>query len=181
MFENLAREKARAEVSKKLEDFLKAEYPSLVKIVGGYGFYTSYIDEETQKPVPVTVDIIVPRLIATTRAKAFNLEEAAEEYNSRPGRRTADPVAAQKRRQAKEETATRISTYTKVLREWIETHDVQKMSAKDIWNAVPELQTMPMMQIGQYLKKLYEDPIQPLLDVELDSVTRKKVYSKIER
>lgn len=180
MSDSIARDHARAEVSQKLEEFLKAEYPSLVKIVGGYGLYTSYVDEDTQKQVPVTISITTPLLKATARSKAFSLEEAAEEYRSRPGRRVADPKVKEERAKRKQETADRNNAYMGILREWIKNNEVVKMTAKDIWEAVPELQTMPLMHLGSFLKKLYEDPNQPLLNVALDTVTRKKVYSKIK-
>ena len=75
---------------------------------------------------------------------------------------------------AKEASAAKKTANLSALRDWIAHNEMVEMTATEVYNAVPELQTGTLMAVGTLLKDLVEDGT---VVVTL-SDKRKKLYSK---
>ena len=75
---------------------------------------------------------------------------------------------------AKEASAAKKTANLSALRDWIAHNEMVEMTATEVYNAVPELQTGTLMAVGTLLKDLVEDGT---VIVTL-SDKRKKLYSK---
>lgn len=175
-----SRDLARKKAADELYNTLLSLHPDLVPVQGGYGYLSEELDPNTGLQIPIVISITAKNTMDTAKSKAYDLEQAAQAYAARPGRQTADPVKAEQRIKDKQKAAERKTYYMTALKKWIAANDVVEMTAKEIYDQVPELQSIPLMQIGQFLKKLYEEPADdPILRVGLSRYERKKVYSKL--
>ena len=155
-------------------DKLLTDFPKAQKVAGGVAFVSETLDEETGLYFPVEIKVAVKNTQATARSEAYDFDKAVADFAAKPGRRVADPAKKAEREAAKAETAAKKAANTKVLTDWVATHDVDHMTATEIYNAIPELQTSTLMATGSLLKTLVEEGV---LVVELND-KRKKLYSK---
>lgn len=153
---------------------LLADFPKAQKVAGGVAFISETLDEETGLYFPVEIKVAVKNTQATARSEAYDFEKAVAEFAAKPGRRVADPAKKAEREAKKAETSARTEANLKVLRAWVDANDVNEMSATEIYNAIPELQTGTLMAAGSLLKVLVEDGV---LAITL-SEKRKKLYTK---
>lgn len=175
-----SREAARTLASTEIYDLLLPAHPDLVPVKGGFGFLSNELDPNTGLRIPIVVSVVAKTTTDTTRTKAFDLEKAAADFAARPGRRSADPEKAAAKLEEKRKSAERKLHYMTALKKYIATHEVVEMTAKEIYDEIPEFSDIPIMQIGQYLKELYEKPEDnPVLKVSLSPIARKKVYTKL--
>ena len=155
-------------------DKLLADFPKAQKVAGGVAFMSETLDEETGLYFPVEIKVSVKNTQATARSEAYDFEKAVADFAAKPGRRVADPAKKAERDAAKAEAAAKKSANLKVLRDWVAGHDMVEMTATDVYNSIPELQTGTLMAVGTLLKELVEDGT---VTVSLNE-KRKKLYSK---
>lgn len=155
-------------------DALLTTFPKAQKVAGGVAFMSETMDEDTGLYFPVEIKVSVKNTQATARSEAYDFEAAVAAFAAKPGRRAADPVKKAEREAAKAESAAKKEANLKVLNDWVAGHDVVEMTATDIYNSIPELQTGTLMATGSLLKVLVEDGV---LNVSLNE-KRKKLYTK---
>ena len=153
---------------------LLADFPKAPKVQGGVAFISETMDEETGLYFPVEIKVAVKNTQATARSEAYDFDKAVAEFAAKPGRRVADPAKKAEREAAKEASAAKKTANLSALRDWIAHNEMVEMTATEVYNAVPELQTGTLMAVGTLLKDLVEDGT---VVVTL-SDKRKKLYSK---
>ena len=125
---------------------------------GVFSFRADEIDEESGKPVPVVLGITVKNTEDTTRAKAYDIDEAVKKFAARPGRRVADPAKAAEREEAKRITQERRDANLAILRAWIAQHGLgEGMTATQIHAEVPEFEQLLVLQVGSLLTMLVKE------------------------
>ena len=148
------RDKLRADVVAKLMGI----FPNAVRVEEGLAFLADEIDEESGKPVPVVLGITVKNTEDTTRAKAYDIDEAVKKFAARPGRRVADPAKAAEREEAKRITQERRDANLAILRAWIAQHGLgEGMTATQIHAEVPEFEQLLVLQVGSLLTILVKE------------------------
>lgn len=168
--DTLTRDALRAKVIEELMN----TFPKGQKVAGGIAFLSETLDEDTGMFYPVEIKVSVKNTHATARSEAYDLDKAVADYAAKPGRRKADPEKRAAREAAAEATAAKKEANLAILRNFCATNTVDKMSASDIYNAIPELQaSINVMNTGGLLKVLVEEGV---LNLELDE-RRKKRYS----
>lgn len=155
-------------------DKLLADFPKAQKVAGGVAFMSETLDEETGLYFPVEIKVSVKNTQATARSEAYDFEKAVADFAAKPGRRVADPTKKAEREAAKAEAAAKKNANLKVLRDWVAGHDMVEMTATDVYNSIPELQTGTLMAVGTLLKELVEDGT---VNVSINE-KRKKLYTK---
>ena len=153
---------------------LLADFPKAQKVAGGVAFVSETLDEETGLYFPVEIKVAVKNTQATARSEAYDFDAAVAAFAAKPGRRVADPAKKAERDAAKAEAAAKKNANLAVLRDWVAKHEMVEMTATDVYNAVPELQTGTLMAVGTLLKELVEDGT---VNVTLNE-KRKKLYTK---
>ena len=153
---------------------LLADFPKAQKVAGGVAFMSETLDEETGLYFPVEIKVSVKNTQATARSEAYDFDAAVAAFAAKPGRRVADPAKKAERDAAKAEAAAKKNANLKVLRDWVAKNEMVEMTATDVYNAVPELQTGTLMAVGTLLKELVEDGT---VNVSLNE-KRKKLYTK---
>lgn len=154
-------------------DTLLTTFPKGQKVAGGIAFISETMDEDTGLYYPVEIKVSVKNTQATARAEAYDLEAAVAAFAAKPGRRVADPVKKAARDAAKAVAAEKKAALIGALRDYFNNNLVNGMTATDIYNAIPELQTNTLvMNVGMLLKELVEEGVAELSFND----KRKKVY-----
>lgn len=164
------RDALRAEVVEKLMGC----YENAQKVAGGFAFMSDKMDEETGLFIPVVVTVTAKNTAPTARSEAYDIDKAVAKYAAKPGRRVADPAKIAERAAAKEAAASRKQANLSILRSWVAANPVDGLAAKEIYDQIPELQHIQLMQVGVLLTSLVEDGT---LTVSLND-KRKKIYHK---
>ena len=153
---------------------LMSTFGGAKKVAGGVAYLSDVLDEETGKFFPVEIKVAVKNTADTARSEAYDLDKAAADFATKPGRRVADPEKAAANAAKKEAAAARKAKYLEVLHNWVATNKVEEMTVTEIQAAIPELAGETIMYVGGLVKALVEEG---MLNVTIDD-KRKKHYTK---
>lgn len=165
---------ARDSLREDIINTLLATFPNASRVNGGIGFMSGTMDEDTGLFYPVVISVSAKNTAATARSEAFDLDKAIADFAAKPGRRVADPSKAANRAAEAEAIAQRKAANMSIIKSWLAANPCEGLTTKEIWDAIPEIQHLQVMQLASPLKALVEEGV---LEVALND-KRKKIYSK---
>lgn len=161
----------REEILNKLLNDFAAEGP--VKVKGGIAFISKFLDQETGRNIPIEITVTLKN--TQRRGAQYSLEKAAAAYKPPKPARTYVP-APQPTQKGIEASAARERREANldILRRWVNTHmrAEDRFTTTEIKAAIPEFESMSVMQVGAYLSLLVTEK---LLTYRLDE-KRKRRY-----
>jgi hypothetical protein len=152
--------------------------PNLIPVVVAkkecYAFDTGIIDENG-KPVYAVVDVTVKNTEDTKSAQAFDIEAAKQAMTDKANAPKKERKAKEADPEAEAKRAARNAMKELIHRWCVENLGSEGMTTTDIKNAIPELEEVAPLTVGQHLTAIAkEDPT-----IQRDLVKGKPYYSKV--
>lgn len=161
----------REEILNKLLNDFAAEGP--VKVKGGIAFISKFLDQETGRNIPIEITVTLKN--TQRRGAQYSLEKAAAAYKPPKPARTYVPAPQPTQKEIEASAAReRREANLDILRRWVNTHmrAEDRFTTTEIKAAIPEFESMSVMQVGAYLSLLVTEK---LLTYRLDE-KRKRRY-----
>ena len=152
--------------------------PNLIPVVVAkkecYAFDTGVIDENG-KPVYAVVDVTVKNTEDTKTAQAFDIEAAKQAMTDKANAPKKERKVKEVDPEAEAKRAARNAMKELIHRWCVENLGSEGMTTTDIKNAIPELEEVAPLTVGQHLTAIAkEDPT-----IQRDVVKGKPYYSKV--
>ena len=152
--------------------------PNLIPVVVAkkecYAFDTGIVDENG-KPVYAVVDVTVKNTEDTKTAQAFDIEAAKQAMTDKANAPKKERKVKEVDPEAEAKRAARNAMKELIHRWCVENLSSEGMTTTDIKNAIPELEEVAPLTVGQHLTAIAkEDPT-----IQRDLVKGKPYYSKV--
>ena len=152
--------------------------PNLIPVVVAkkecYAFDTG-ITDENGKPVYAVVDVTVKNTEDTKTAQAFDIEAAKQAMTDKANAPKKERKVKEVDPEAEAKRAARNAMKELIHRWCVENLGSEGMTTTDIKNAIPELEEVAPLTVGQHLTAIAkEDPT-----IQRDVVKGKPYYSKV--